>query len=83
MARNLKYTYWRDGEFFIGFLNDYPDYRTQGTSKEDLVENLKSLLEDIESHDIPFIRKFRGVIRRLVKRARISHPEACQELGCE
>lgn len=28
---------------------DYPDYRTQGTSKKDLVENLKSLLEDIES----------------------------------
>ena len=57
MARNLKYTYWRDGEFFIRFLNDYPDYRTQGTSKEDLVENLKSLLEDIESDEIPFIRK--------------------------
>jgi len=57
MARNLKYTYWRDGEFFIAFLNDYPDYRTQGTSKEDLVENLKSLLEDIESDEIPFIRK--------------------------
>ena len=57
MARNLKYTYRRDGEFFIGFLNDYPDYRTQGTSKEDLVENLKSLLEDIESDEIPLIRK--------------------------
>jgi hypothetical protein len=56
MARNLKYTYWRDGEFFIGSLNDYPDCRTQGTSKEDLVENLKSLLEDIGSDEIPFIR---------------------------
>ncbi|MGI8425479.1 MAG: type II toxin-antitoxin system HicB family antitoxin [Actinomycetota bacterium] len=56
MARNLKYTYWRDGEFFIGFLNDYPDYRTQGTSKEDLIENLKSLLEDIGTDEIPFIR---------------------------
>ena len=61
MTRNLKYTYWRDGEFFIGFLNDYPDYRTQGTSKEDLVENLKSLLEDIESDEIPFIRKVEEV----------------------
>ncbi|MGH8586457.1 MAG: type II toxin-antitoxin system HicB family antitoxin, partial [Gammaproteobacteria bacterium] len=57
MTRNLKYTYWRDGEFVIGFLNDYPDYRTQGTSKDHLVENLKSLLEDIESDEIPFIRK--------------------------
>jgi hypothetical protein len=44
-------------EFFIGSLNDYPDYRTQGTSKEDLIENLKSLLADIGSDEILFIRK--------------------------
>ncbi|CAN5640629.1 hypothetical protein BH18ACI1_BH18ACI1_03020 [soil metagenome] len=55
--RSLKYTFWQDGEFFIGFLNDYPDYETQGFSKEELLENLKSLLIDIESNEIPFIRK--------------------------
>lgn len=55
--RALKYTFWQDGEFFIGFLNDYPDYAAQGFSKEELIENLKSLLIDIESEEIPFIRK--------------------------
>ncbi len=55
--KTIKYTYWQDGEFFIGFLNDYPDYETQGYSKEELLENLKSLLTDIESEEIPFIRK--------------------------
>ncbi|MGI9034603.1 MAG: type II toxin-antitoxin system HicB family antitoxin [Pyrinomonadaceae bacterium] len=55
--RTLKYTFWQDGGFFIGFLNDYPDYETQGFSKQELLENLKSLLEDIESEEIPFIRK--------------------------
>ena len=55
--KTVKYTYWQDGEFFIGFLNDFPDYETQGSSKEELLENLKSLLEDIETKDIPFIRK--------------------------
>ena len=55
--KTVKYTYWQDGEFFIGFLNDFPDYETQGSSKEELLENLKSLLEDIEMKDIPFIRK--------------------------
>lgn len=55
--RALKYTFWQDGEFYIGFLNDYPDYETQGFSKSELVENLKSLLKDIESEEIPFIRK--------------------------
>ncbi len=55
--RSLKYTFWQDGEFFIGFLNDYPDYETQGFSKGELLENLKSMLADIESEEIPFIRK--------------------------
>mgnify|MGYP001469475067 CR=1 FL=1 len=55
--RTLKYTFWQDGEFYIGFLNDFPDYQTQGFSKSELLENLKSLLSDIESNEIPFIRK--------------------------
>ncbi len=55
--KTIKYTFWQDGEFFIGFLNDYPDYETQGFSKEELLENLKSLLQDIESEEIPYIRK--------------------------
>ena len=55
--KTIKYTFWQDGKFFIGFLNDYPDYETQGYSKEELLENLKSLLADIESEEIPFIRK--------------------------
>lgn len=49
----LKFTYWQDGEFYIGFLNDYPDYATQGMTKEELINNLKDLLKDIESGEIP------------------------------
>ena len=55
--KTVKYTYWQDGEFFIGFLNEYPDYQTQGMSKEELVENLKDLIVDLESGQIPYIRK--------------------------
>ncbi len=53
----VQYTFWQDDEFFIGYLNDYPDYETQGYSKDELMQNLKSLLKDIESKEIPFIRK--------------------------
>ncbi len=53
----LKYTWWKSDQFFIGYLNDYPDYMTQGINKDELIENLKSLLEDIESNEIPYIRK--------------------------
>ena len=60
--RTLKYTFWQDGDFFIGYLNDYPDYLTQGYSKEELLENLKDLLSDIESGEVPFIRKVEEMV---------------------
>ncbi len=60
--RTLKYTFWQDGEFFIGHLNEYPDYETQGFSKEELLENLKSLLNDIESGEVPFIRRVEELV---------------------
>lgn len=55
--KTVKFTFWQDGDFFIGFLNNYPDYVTQGLTKEELVENLKDLLADLESGEIPYIRK--------------------------
>lgn len=55
--KKVSFTYWQDDEFFIGFLNQYPDYETQGLSKQDLIEHLKDLLADIESGQVPYIRK--------------------------
>ncbi len=55
--KSIKYTYWKDGDFYMGYLNDYPDYHTQGLSKEELMDNLRDLLNDIESDDIPYVRK--------------------------
>ena len=54
--KTMKYTYWQDGEFYIGYLNDFPAYETEAKSKEELVENLNSLLLDMESGDVPYIR---------------------------
>jgi predicted RNase H-like HicB family nuclease len=60
--KTLKFTYWKDGNFYLGFLNDYPDYQTQGSSKEELVSNLKSLLADLESGEVPHIRKVEDLV---------------------
>jgi len=56
-TKTVKYTYWQDGDYYLGFLNDYPDYQTQGISKEELVGNLKDLLVDLESGEVPYMRK--------------------------
>jgi hypothetical protein len=41
----LQYTYWQDGQFFVGFLNDYPDDSTQGVSLSELEEALIEVYE--------------------------------------
>ena len=60
--KTMKFTYWKDGEYFLGFLNEYPDYQTQGLSKDELVANLKGLLTDLESGDVPFVRKVEELV---------------------
>ena len=54
--RTVKYTCWQDGEFYLGYLNDYPDYQTQGYSKEELINNLRNILND------PIV-KLRGALK--------------------
>ena len=45
---HLSYSYWeaREGGY-IGYLNQYPDYWTQGDSVEELEKMLASLYSDI------------------------------------
>lgn len=62
LMKTIEYTFWKDGEFYLGYLNEYPDYHTQGFSKEELIENLKDLLTDFESEEIPFIRKVEQMV---------------------
>jgi hypothetical protein len=33
--------YWQDDAMWLGYLEEYPDYMTQGKSLEELMENLK------------------------------------------
>lgn len=60
--KTLKFTFWKDDNYYLGFLNDYPDYQTQGMSKEELVSNLKDLLADLESGEVPYIRKVEELV---------------------
>ena len=55
--RSVKYTFWQDGEFFLGYLNEYPDYWTQGETLEDLQDHLKDLHHDLTSGELQGIRK--------------------------
>jgi predicted RNase H-like HicB family nuclease len=55
--QTVKYVYWQEGDTWLGYLQDYPDYWTQGESLEDLVEHLKDLVIDLAGGQIPGARK--------------------------
>ena len=52
-----RYVYWQDGPVWLGYLEDFPDYLTQGESIEDLEEHLRDLLVDLNSGEIPSVRR--------------------------
>ena len=52
-----KYIFYKEKDMFIGYLDEYPDYRTQGTTIEELEENLKDIFNDINSGQIPQVRQ--------------------------
>ena len=54
---SIRYIYWQDDDMWIGYLEEFPDYMTQGESVEDLKENLKDLYLDLTSGSIPGIRR--------------------------
>jgi predicted RNase H-like HicB family nuclease len=41
----LQYVYWKDGDYFVGFLNDYPNDSTQGLSLAELEDSLVEVYE--------------------------------------
>ena len=52
-----KYIYWQDGNMFLGYLEAYPDYWTQGETLAALEENLLDLYTELTSGIIPCVRK--------------------------
>jgi len=55
--KGLRYVYWQESQFWLGYLEEYPDYLTQGESLEDLQEHLRDLFVDLSGGKIPAIRK--------------------------
>jgi predicted RNase H-like HicB family nuclease len=60
--QTTKYVRWQDGDVWIGFLQDCPDYWTQGETLEDLKEHLRDLFADLTSGEIPGVRKVDGLV---------------------
>lgn len=52
-----RYVYWQDEEMWLGYLEEYPDYWTQGESESELRENLIDMFKDLSSGAVPNARR--------------------------
>ena len=52
-----RYVYWQDGEMWLGYLEEFPDYMTQGEALEELQENLRDIYADLTGGQIPGVRR--------------------------
>lgn len=52
-----RFIYFEDEGMFIGWLEEYPYYRTQGATLDELKENLLDIYKDVSSGEIPCVHK--------------------------
>ena len=55
--KTTRFVYWTEDDMWLGHLEDYPDYMTQGESLEELQENLKDVFKDLTGGHIPGVRR--------------------------
>jgi predicted RNase H-like HicB family nuclease len=55
--QTAKIVVWQEDDAWIGYLQEYPDYRTQGDSRDDLEEHLNDLHADLSAGLIQGARK--------------------------
>ena len=58
----VKIVYWEEDGVWLGYLQDYPDYWTQGETLDDLKENLMDLYRDIAGNYITGIRRVEELV---------------------
>jgi len=55
--KTVGYVHWQDGDMWLGYLEEFPDYMSQGESLAELEENLRDIYEDLTSGNIPSVRR--------------------------
>jgi predicted RNase H-like HicB family nuclease len=51
--QKVNFVYWEEDGDWLGYLQEYPNYWTQGVTLDDLKEHLRDLYKDLTSGQIP------------------------------
>ncbi|MHB0981081.1 MAG: type II toxin-antitoxin system HicB family antitoxin [Thermoleophilia bacterium] len=52
-----RFIYCEEDGLLVGWIEEYPDYRTQGETMDQLQENLLDLYKELTSGEIPRVQK--------------------------
>ncbi len=58
----VKIIVWEEDGAWLGYLQDYPDYWTQGETLDDLKTHLNDLYQDVAGGAIPGIRRVEEMV---------------------
>lgn len=58
----IRFVRWQENGGWLGYLEEYPDYWTQGETLDDLKEHLRDLYRDLSSGELPGIRKSEDLV---------------------
>ncbi len=58
----VKIVVWEEEGAWLGYLQEYPDYWTQGNTLEELKDHLRDLCVDLTSGAIPGARRVEDLI---------------------
>jgi hypothetical protein len=53
----LRFVYWQDDAFWLGYLDEFPDYMTQGETLDELKENLRDVYKDLSNGLLPIAKR--------------------------
>ena len=53
----IKFIFYQEDDIWVGWLEEYPDYRSQGKTLDELKENLRDIYEDLIGEKIPHVRR--------------------------
>lgn len=57
VEKRVRYVYWQQEGMWLGYLEEFPDYWTQGKTLEELLENLRELYNELTDGKIPNVRR--------------------------
>jgi hypothetical protein len=62
VMKTVRFVYWEQDDVWIGYLQDYPDYWTQGETLDDLKDHLRDLYRDLSLGAVSGIRKVEELV---------------------